>query len=213
VLPKNITRDALVQRMREFSFALGVRCQYCHAGGDGISFKGVAFSSDAKRTKVQARAMLRLVDTLNTSLLPGLPSRRDPPVRIDCVTCHRGLPVPKTLATELTDVIRTKGVDAAVARYRELREKSLLRGWFSFDEWTMNELARTLGERGDTDAAIAMLKLNAEYYPKSPDIDYMLGELYRGRGDREQAIACYRAALDKNPAFTPAKRRLDELRK
>ena len=34
--PKDITRDVLTQRMREFSFALGVRCQYCHAGGDGV---------------------------------------------------------------------------------------------------------------------------------------------------------------------------------
>ena len=33
--PGDISREALTQRMREFSFALSVRCQYCHAGGDG----------------------------------------------------------------------------------------------------------------------------------------------------------------------------------
>src|SRR3954454_4784689 len=38
--PKDISRERLTQRMREFSFALGVRCQYCHAGGDGVSFEG-----------------------------------------------------------------------------------------------------------------------------------------------------------------------------
>jgi hypothetical protein len=32
---KDIPRPELVQRMREFSFALGVRCQHCHSGGDG----------------------------------------------------------------------------------------------------------------------------------------------------------------------------------
>ena len=31
----DIARGDLIQRMREFSFALDVRCQYCHAGGDG----------------------------------------------------------------------------------------------------------------------------------------------------------------------------------
>jgi hypothetical protein len=36
--PKDISRERLTERMREFSFALGVRCQYCHTGGDGISF-------------------------------------------------------------------------------------------------------------------------------------------------------------------------------
>ncbi len=29
--PADITRDALTQRMREFSLALSVRCQYCHS--------------------------------------------------------------------------------------------------------------------------------------------------------------------------------------
>ena len=48
--------------MREFSFALNVRCQYCHTGGDGISFEGVNFASDEKPAKVKARAMLRMVD-------------------------------------------------------------------------------------------------------------------------------------------------------
>jgi len=213
VLPNDIPREALVQRMREFSFALGVRCQYCHAGGDGVSFEGVAFSSDAKPAKVKARAMLRMVATLNNVLLAQLPSRRDPPVTVDCVICHRGLPLPKTLATELMDVIRTRGVAAAVDHYRELRETTTLLGRFSFDQWTMNELARQLGDAGNDDAAIAMLKLNAEYYPKSADIDYMLGELYRKKGDREQAIAHYRAALEKNPEFTSARRRLEELLK
>ena len=53
--PKDITRQQLTQRMREFSFSLGVRCQYCHPGGNGISFDGVVFSSDEKPAKVKAR--------------------------------------------------------------------------------------------------------------------------------------------------------------
>src|SRR5262245_25258824 len=63
--PKDITREALVQRMREFSFALNVRCQFCHAGGDGISFDGVDFGSDDKPAKVKARAMLKMMDVIN----------------------------------------------------------------------------------------------------------------------------------------------------
>ena len=50
VLPKDMARPALIQRMREFSFMLGVRCQYCHAGGNGVSFEGVVFESDEKST-------------------------------------------------------------------------------------------------------------------------------------------------------------------
>lgn len=72
---KDIPRDELVQRMREFSFALGVRCQYCHVGGDGVSFDGVVFASDEKPVKVKARAMLRMVEQLNTTALAQIPSR------------------------------------------------------------------------------------------------------------------------------------------
>jgi tetratricopeptide (TPR) repeat protein len=209
--PKDIAREALVQRMREFSFALGVRCQYCHEGGDGISFEGVIFKSDAKPTKRKAREMLRMTQTLNDTLLPKIPERQTPPVRMECVICHRGLPVPKTLATELTGVIDEKGIPAAVERYRELRAKTQLLGRFNFDEWTMNELARSLVEANKTDAAIAMLELNGEYYPESSSIDFALGELHRKRNERDKAIARYTAALKKDPSMKVAQARLDEL--
>lgn len=207
---KDISREALIQRMREFSFALGVRCQYCHAGGDGISFTGVNFSSDDKDAKGKTRFMLRMVATLNTTTLPSLPGRRDPPVKMDCVHCHRGSPVPTTLATELTRVIDDQGAAAAVTRYRELR-KDMVSGRFDFGEWEINELARTLSEDGKTAAAIAMLELNAEYYPNSTAIDLGLGDLHCERGDREQAIARYRRVLERDPQNLRARRALEEL--
>ncbi|MDX1747672.1 MAG: hypothetical protein R3324_17190, partial [Halobacteriales archaeon] len=62
VLPSDLSRDSVVQIMRGFSFALGVRCQYCHIGGDGVSFEGVVFENDDDPDKVKARAMLAMVD-------------------------------------------------------------------------------------------------------------------------------------------------------
>jgi hypothetical protein len=45
VLPRDISRDSLTQIMRNFSFSLGVRCQYCHVqrapGPDGRDRKSV----------------------------------------------------------------------------------------------------------------------------------------------------------------------------
>jgi lipopolysaccharide biosynthesis regulator YciM len=55
--------------------------------------------------------------------------------------------------------------------------------------------------------------MNCEFYPKSADIDFMLGELHRGRDERDQAIQRYRAALDKAPEHAGAKRWLSELTK
>jgi hypothetical protein len=212
VFPADISRPELIERMREFSFALGVRCQHCHAGGDGVSFDGVVFESDDKPAKRTARSMLRMVATLNESILPTIEQREDPPVQMSCAICHRGLPRPKTLATELTGVIDREGIGAAVARYRDLRENALLLGLFAFDEWTMNELGRELGEAGKLDAAIAMLELNAEYYPASTAIDQQLAELFLLQGDRPKAIAQLEAALVKEPDNAGIKRRLAEIR-
>jgi hypothetical protein len=207
--PKDIARDSLVQRMRGFSFALGVRCQYCHAGGDGVSFEGVNFASDDKPAKRNARFMLRMVDSLNTHAFVGLAQRRTPPVQLECVTCHRGSSVPTTLARTLAATIESKGVDSAVAQYRRLRQTMEL-GRYDFGEWSMNELARTLGQQGKTAEAIAMLELNGEFY-KTPSIDQMLGELYVLRGDTASALARFRIMLEKQPNNPMVQRRIDEL--
>ncbi|MGH7713097.1 MAG: hypothetical protein ACREOG_17535 [Gemmatimonadaceae bacterium] len=46
--PKDIARDSLVAYMRGVTMALGIRCNYCHTGGDGQSLHGVDFASDDK---------------------------------------------------------------------------------------------------------------------------------------------------------------------
>jgi len=211
--PADISREALTQRMREFSLSLGVRCQYCHVGGNGITFDGVDFPSDEKTAKRKARAMLRLVDQVNKNLLSDIPSRAEPRVEVDCVTCHRGLPLPKTLQTTLLEIINKDGVPAAVAKYRDLRRDEMASGRYNFGEWEINELARRLAEANNTAAAIAMLEMNGEFYPKSAAIDLQLGELHRTRGERDQAIKSYQAALEKQPDLEPAKRRLAEMDK
>ena len=210
--PKEISRDELILQMRQFSFALGVRCQYCHTGGDGISFDGVKFESDEKIPKVKARQMLRMVNEINTKVLAGISPRVDPPVGVSCVTCHRGSAVPRTLEDELVRIISAQGAEAAAARYRELRQNAHL-GRYNFGEITVTELARKLYTEKKLDAAIAMLKLNAEYYPKSADIDVFLAEVLLEKGDREAAIASFRAALEKQPGHARAKQRLEELTK
>ena len=210
--PKDISRAQLTQRMREFSFALGVRCQYCHTGGNGVSFEGVSFSSDEKPAKRTARLMLRMVEQLNTATLAQLPSRAEPRVVVECSTCHRGVALPKSLQTTLFEIVEAKGADAAIAKYRELQPDAA-QGRYNFGEWEINELARRLNEAGKPDAAISILEMNGDFYPKSPEIDVMIGELHRRLGHREKAIERYRLALAKAPQHPIAKQRLEEIEK
>ena len=211
--PKDIKQEQIVQRMREFSFALGVRCQYCHAGGDGVSLEGVNFGSDEKPMKLKARAMLRMVDQINGPVLGALPARAEPRVTVDCVTCHRGLPLPKTLQTTLLEVVNKDGAAAATARYRELRNNQSLTGRWNFGEWEINELARRLRDAGKVEEAIAILEMNGEFNPKSAEIDFYLGELHLGRGEKEKALTRFKLALEKAPNHAPAKARIAELEK
>ena len=210
--PKDISRDQLTQRMREFSFALGVRCQYCHAGGNGVSFEGVSFASDDKPAKTTARAMLRMIDQLNNVTLPQLPSRAQPRVVVECSTCHRGVALPKSLQTTLFEIIDAQGAPAAIAKYRELRADAAL-GRYNFGDWEINELARRLADAGKFEASIGILEMNGEFYPASADIDVLIGEQYRRLGNREKAIEKYRAALVKSPQHPMAKQRLEEAEK
>lgn len=221
VLPKDITRDSLIQVMRGFSMALGVRCQFCHvvetdpagqtnaAGGSGPAERTV-FKSDDKVEKRTARFMLRMVDSLNHAILPTLPERQDPPVVIVCATCHRGSALPQTLDMVLTPVITRYGVDSAIARYKQLREDAIS-GRYDFSELSINELARKLTASGKTAEAIALLRMNQQYYANSPDIDFLLAEAYLKAGQKDTAIQCYRAVLAKRPNDQRAKRRLGEL--
>ena len=209
VLPKDIPRAQLVQRMREFSFALNVRCEYCHE--QPAPNGAVNFASDVRAPKNKAREMLRMVHTINTTLLPRVPARAEPRVEVECATCHHGLALPKSLQTTLLEIVNTKGAAAAVERYRELRKTALPFGRYNFGEWEINELARRLTEAGNTAAAIAVLEMNGEYYPDSAEIQVLLGDLHRTRGERDLAIARFRAALAKAPEHPVAKRRLQEL--
>jgi tetratricopeptide (TPR) repeat protein len=216
VLPKHIARDSLIQVMRGFSIQLGVRCTYCHvteprpAGAAADAPEKVIFKSDDKIQKRKARFMLQMVDKLNNKILPDLPERHDPRVVMRCVTCHRGSPLPQALDAVLTDIIDKHGVDSAIARYKELRE-NMESGRYDFSELSVNELARTLAGTGKNDAAIAMLQMNQGYNPNSADIDYALGGLYLTKGDKDKAIAHYRAATTKRPQDTRSKHKLDSL--
>lgn len=211
VLPTDIPRDTLVEIMRGFSFALGVRCEYCHVQVRQDTAERMLFKADDKTAKKTARFMMRMTRDLNTNLLAQLPDRSDPPVRVQCVTCHRGSPSPRPLDEVLEGTIAELGVDSAVARYRRLRAETMHLGRYNFGEWSINELASRLGAQGKTAEAIAMLELNQEFYPRSASIDLALARLHERRGERDKAIGRYRAVLTKQPDNRTAARRLAEL--
>ena len=210
--PKDIPRDSLMTIMRGFTYALGVNCTYCHVeepqpNGRPRTRHGL----DDKVEKQKARFMLAMTDTLNRVTLAALPQRHEA-VRVNCVTCHRGSPVPGTIETVLSDAINQFGADSAIARYRKLRE-NLANGRYDFSEIPVNALAQSLAAGGKADVAIALLTMNQEFNPSSAEIDLQLGDIYEKRGEKDKAIARYEAALTKRPNNQRARQRLTQLGK
>src|SRR5262249_47187085 len=70
VLPKDWTRQQVVQVMQQFNMALGVQCNYCHVEQAGAqpNEKGnipIDGAPDTKQTKKTARVMMRMVAHIN----------------------------------------------------------------------------------------------------------------------------------------------------
>ena len=214
VFPKDTQRPELIQKMRHFSFGLGVSCQYCHAGGDGVSFSldGVVFESDDNPNKDKARFMVRMTENLNRQVLPLLPQRDEPAVEITCKSCHRGQAKPTLLTQALGQILDENGAEAAVARYNELRENFGMSGSFDFGEWEVNTLAERLEREGQIRDAITIYEMNRAFYPESRAIVGTLGRLYESNQDIPSAIRMYERMLELSPENKQAKERLEALR-
>jgi hypothetical protein len=82
--------------MKGFANNLGVRCQFCHVGKEGLPLEEFDFISDAIAQKTTARAMMRLTADINKQLDAALPRASSAEPRVTCLTCHRGRSTPTT---------------------------------------------------------------------------------------------------------------------
>jgi Photosynthetic reaction centre cytochrome C subunit len=208
--PKDTTTQELIQTMRGFSFSLGVRCQYCHAQKPGGTPDQFDYASDEKPTKTTARTMLAMVDGINKNYIAKLGDST--PVRVECVTCHHGTAVPRTLDSVLAETIEKSGVDAAVAQYRDLRKKYLGEGAYDFGETRLNILTESLlrQKKGREAAAIEELNLE-ENTPPSTWALHLAGQAHILNQEPEKAKADYEKILQINPQDAFAKKQLDGL--
>ncbi|MDH3734728.1 MAG: c-type cytochrome [Gemmatimonadota bacterium] len=213
VLPEDIATPELIGYMRGFAMGLGVRCTHCHVGEEGRPFSEFDFASDEKEPKRKARFMLEMTMALNSDVLPGISevaTRTDPAVRVQCVTCHRGVSLPRQINEVVAMAAADGGGDAAVAKYRELREVYYGSGSYDFGEQPLIEIASGLG-RGDPDAALAIFDLALEYYPESVQALVGTAQVYMARDDKDAARAALLKAQELAPDQPQIQRMLQQL--
>ena len=210
IFPKDIGRQELVHAMRGFSDALGVRCNFCHLERTPGDHNTTDWASDEKENKKVARGMMRMAVRINEDLLPAATGEHD--FQVQCLTCHRGLQNPTPLDQVILQVTEEKGIEAGVAKYRELRERYYGTGSYDFSSESLGQVAETLAqEKGDLAAARKIVDLNVEMYPADPGAHVMRGQIQFAAGDREGALASLNHALELDPGNRDAKRMLEQI--
>jgi CubicO group peptidase (beta-lactamase class C family) len=97
-----------------------------------------------------------------------------------------------------------------IAFCRETREQNP--GAQEISEGSLNRYGYELLYEGEYDRSIAILTLNAEFYPESANCYDSLAEAYLTKGDKERAIELYRKALEIMDAHPEANARYQGLR-
>jgi glyoxylase-like metal-dependent hydrolase (beta-lactamase superfamily II) len=118
--------------------------------------------------------------------------------------------ITRSICEPMTEALVEHGVDAAVARYRQLKKEDP-EDWL-FAENELNMLGYQLLARDRVDEAIVIFELNVEAFPEGFNTFDSLAESYMVAGRTEEAIASYKRSLELNPTNTNAISMLAKLR-
>ena len=225
VLPKDTPQAQVVQTMQAFAGALGVQCGYCHAaappvagglGEGGGRGRGAAaaldFASDDKAQKKIARQMMLMVRDINPKVVAAVGKTEADAARVGCVTCHRGVAIPRPLADVLDRTAMEKGAPAALGQYKELRKQYFGAQAYDFSEGSLVAYAQRATQANKADEAIAWLQLNLEYYPLSGSTYAALSQAQQKKSDTPAAIKSLERAIELEPQNAQFKRQMDQLK-
>lgn len=212
VFPSSMPVRALLDTMGTFTRALGVRCAYCHAGGDTVPLAQLDFQSDAKPQKLKAREMLRMVRAIDGDYLTKLATRVQPPLSVTCATCHRGIAQPRPLQQVLMIAYDSGGVNDVLSTYGRLRQQYFGRAAYDFGEVPLSDVADSMRLRGHLPDAIRVHHLNIEVNPTSTFALRQAAAADVLAGDTLSALQSLERALTINPRDAQAQAALGKLR-
>ena len=211
VLPEDISPDELRETMRGFATNTGSRCSHCHVGENEADLSTYDFSLDDKEKKKKARAMIRMVNDINSYLEESLGKPAAELVAVNCATCHRGQSKPEMIQDVLARSYDEGGIESAADKYRALRERYYGGYTFDFSEKALNILGERMANQEDLDGALAFLDLNLEYYPDSARTLVLKAQVLAAKGDKPAARENYLKAIELEPDNMWTKRLLEQL--
>ena len=123
----------------------------------------------------------------------------------DPITCYKMKPGEKVPV----ELIEEGQVEEALKLYHKIKQDNP--SDFNVTENRFNSLGYNYMRRGMLEEAIAIFKLNVEFYPESANTYDSLAEAYMNNGDNELATANYKKSLELNPNNSNADDRLKVL--
>ncbi|MEQ1897177.1 MAG: photosynthetic reaction center cytochrome c subunit family protein [Vicinamibacterales bacterium] len=177
--------------MNAIAKALGVTCGHCHVPRD--------FTSDANPKKVIARQMLAMTREINARVEAATGKPTGTSVAVQCATCHRGQPVPRSLSETLVATLGEKGDTAMAEQYRGLRTRFYGRDTFDFSEQEFLALGQRLAEVRP-DAALVLLAVHLEFNPQSSNTYVVMSRAHVRKRDTPAAIAALKKAIEVEPS-------------
>ena len=109
------------------------------------------------------------------------------------------------LYTYVGDIAAAAGADSAMRTYHALRDRYYGRDSYDFGEPSLNIAAFRLARAGKFDEALALLKLNEEYFPKSSGMYVFRGNVLLLRADTNAAAEAFREAVRRDTTNNEAK--------
>jgi tetratricopeptide (TPR) repeat protein len=194
--------DRMAQ-MQTIAQSLGVKCDYCHSAQRG--------SGLPEPKKQIAKAMMEMTADLNAKVQAATGKPAGEATEVQCVTCHRGVPIPKQLADIVWQTTREKGAAAAIEQYRDLHNRFYGRAAYDFGEETLINVAQQMAQARPDDS-IALMRLNLEYYPMSVRSYLVLAFAQTRKLDDTGAIATLEKALEIDPDNGTVRGRLEQLK-
>jgi tetratricopeptide (TPR) repeat protein len=202
-LPAQTPPADIMPLMQEIVQALGVQCEYCHSAPRG--------SGLPEPKKDIARQMIAMTRDLNARVQGATGKSATEAAQVKCVTCHRGVPIPRQLSEIVIRTYREKGAVAAAEQYRDLHQRFYGRAAYDFGEDTLIGAAQPLAA-GRPDDAIALLKLNLEFYPQSSKTYAAIAFAYTRKYDDPTAITYYEKAVELDPNNGVIRGQLEQLK-
>ena len=210
--PKDMTGARLLPIMLNFNASLGVNCTYCHNSEPPVDNPKNDFASDEKETKKKARVMLAMARDSNMKLQSELGKPAAELTQVQCVTCHRGVAIPKQLTAIMMETAAKQGANMAIAQYQDLRKKFYGAQAYDFSEATLFNAANQSLAANKPDDALAFAQLNLAYNGNSARTYQVMAQAYQRKNDKDKAIQSLEKAVQLDPMNQGFKNQLQQLK-